>query len=159
MNEKTYYSLRLLGSNAFHSKDDVLKTTNQVLNIGETADCEIRFEQGQYEPERYATIVENEDGKSWRLIQRSEYVKAQIAGSGDFGYVHQLKDGDVISFDGQDMELEFHIHHDSNYGALGVVIEQKTNLKLLYFVIGIVAMIAVAFAFFRSRSIMASFFS
>ena len=53
MNEKTYYSLRLLGSNAFHSKDDVLKTTNQVLNIGETADCEIRYEQGQYEPERY----------------------------------------------------------------------------------------------------------
>lgn len=153
MNEKTYYSLRLLGSNAFHSKDDVLKTTNQVLNIGETADCEIRFEQVQYEPERYATIVENEDGKSWRLIQRSEYVKAQIAGSGDFGYVHQLKDGDVISFDGQDMELEFHIHHDSNYGALGVVIEQKTNLKLLYFVIGIVAMIAVAFAFFRSGDI------
>lgn len=124
MNEKNYYSLRLLGSNAYHAKGDVLKTTNKVLNIGETADCEIRFESGQYEPERYATIVENEDGKSWRLIQRSEHVNAQIAGFGGFGFVHQLKDGDVISFDGQDLELEFHVHNDSNYGKSGVVIEQ-----------------------------------
>lgn len=136
MNEKNYYSLRLLGTNAYHAKGDVLKTTNQVLNIGETADCEIRYESGPYEPERYATIVENEDGESWRLIQRSEHVKAQIAGSGGFGFVHQLKDGDVISFDGQDMELEFHTHHDSNYGNSGVVIELHTNKKNLYWGIG-----------------------
>ena len=139
MNEKNYYSLRLLGSNAFHAKGDVLKTTNKVLNIGETSDCEIRYEADQYEPERYATIVENEDGKSWRLLQRSEHVSAKIAGSGGFGFVHQLKDGDVISFDGQDLELEFHAHFDSNYGKNGLVVELHSNKRLIR---GIVAAIA-----------------
>ena len=144
MNEKNYYSLRLLGSNAFHAKGDVLKTTNKVLNIGETSDCEIRYEANQYEPERYATIVENRDGKSWRLIQRSEYVSAKIAGSGGFGFVHQLKDGDVISFDGQDLELEFHTHFDSNYGKNGIVVEQHSNKRLIRGIIGaIVALFIV----------------
>ncbi len=138
MIEKNYYSLRISGSNAFHAKDDVLKTTNKVLHIGETADCGIRFESGEYEPERYASIVENEDGKSWRLIQRSQHVKAEIAGSGGFGYVHQLKDGDVIAFEGQDMELEFHTHHDGCYGKEGfiiehIVIEQPRSKKPLLF--------------------------
>ena len=136
MNEKNYYSLRLLGSNAFHAKGDVLKTTNKVLNIGETSDCEIRYEADQYEPERYATIVENEDGKSWRLLQRSEHVSAKIAGSGGFGFVHQLKDGDVISFDGQDLELEFHTHFDGNYGKTGLVIEQHTNKRVIRGIVG-----------------------
>ena len=131
MTERNYYSLRFLGTNTFHQKGYVLKTTNKVLHIGETADCEIRFESGQYEPELYASIVENEDGRSWRLIQCSQHVKPLIAGSGGFGFVHQLKDGDVISFEGQDMELEFHIHHDNNYGKAGVIIEQHTNKRLL----------------------------
>lgn len=138
MIEKNYYSLRISEANAFHAKDDVLKTTNKVLHIGETADCGIRFECGGYEPERYASIVENEDGKSWRLIQRSQHVKAKIAGSGDFGYVHQLKDGDVITFEGQDLELEFHTHFDGSYGKEGfviehIIIEQPKSKKLLLF--------------------------
>lgn len=138
MIEKNYYSLRISGSNAFHAKDDVLKTTNKVLHIGETADCGIRFESGEYEPERYASIVENKDGKSWRLIQRSQHIKTKIAGSGDFGYVHQLKDGDVITFEGQDIELEFHTHYDGSYGKEGfiiehIVIEQPKSKNLLLF--------------------------
>ena len=132
MIEKNYYSLRILESNTFHAKDDVLKTTNKVLHIGETTDCGIRYENGEYEPERYASIVENEDGQSWRLIQRSQHVKAQIAGSGGFGFVHQLKDGDVISFEGQSMELEFHTHCDSYYGKEGFVIEQRTSKRTIY---------------------------
>lgn len=144
MNEKNYYSLRLLGSNAFHAKGDVLKTTNKVLNIGETSDCEIRYEADQYEPERYATIVENEDGKSWRLLQRSEHVSAKIAGSGGFGYVHQLKDGDVICFDGQGLELEFHTHFDSNYGKNGLVVEQHSSKNTIRGIIGAIVFLFIA---------------
>ena len=135
MNEKNYFSLRLLGSNSFHAKGDVLKTTNNVLSIGESADCEIRYEAGEYEPELYATIVGNDDGKSWRLIQRSQYINTKIAGSGHFGYVHQLKDGDVISFDGQEMELLFKVHHDNNYGKTGIIIEQRSSKFSIYAVI------------------------
>lgn len=154
MNERRYYSLRFLGSNAYHSKNDVLRTTNKVLNIGETADCEIRFESGQYEPERYATIVENEDGESWRLIQRSEHVRAQIAGMGGFGYVHQLHDGDVITFDGQKVELEFHTHFDSNYGKAGILIEQHTNKWMLYGILAtcVAVLFIMSLVFYNQRS-------
>lgn len=157
MIEKNYYSLRLVGTNAFHEDGDVLKTTNKVLHIGETADCGIKFESGKYEPERYASIVENEDGKSWRLIQRSEHVNAQIAGSGGFGYVHELQDGDVISFDGQNLELEFHTHYDGNYGKEGfviehVAIEKTSNTKPLYWWICGLTLISLLFAGFFLKS-------
>lgn len=150
MNEKNYYSLLFHGSNAFHQQGDLLKTTNKVLHIGETADCGVRFESGEFEPERYASIVENEDGKSWRLIQRSEYVNAQIAGSGGFGYVHQLKDGDVISFEGRDMELEFHTHYDGSYGKEGfviehIVVEQPQSRKTFFF--GFIATVLILLSF------------
>lgn len=157
MKEKTYYSLRFLESNEFHAKGDILKTTNKVLNIGETADCEIRYEAGQYEPEYYATIVENEDGESWRLVQRSQHVHAQLAGSGGFGYVCQLKDGDVIQFDNQPMELEFHVHHDSNYGKTGVVIEQRSDNRLVYAFAAVMTLAIIVFTclmyYFRSDEI------
>lgn len=158
MIEKNYYSLRVLETNAFHAKDDLLKTTNRVLHIGETSDCGIRYEAGEFEPERYASIVENEDGKSWRLIQRSQHVRAKIAGSGGFGLIHQLKDGDVICFEGQDMELEFHTHFDSSYGKEGlviehVVIEQPSKNKLLYFMLSgiLLVLCAMCIAMFYQR--------
>lgn len=145
MIEKNYYSLRFLGTNAYHTKGYILKTTNKVLNIGESPDCEIRYETGQYEPELYASIIANEDERSWRLVQRSPYVKAQIAGFGEIGYVQQLNDGDVICFEDQCMELEFHVHHDSNYGNTGVVIEHHSNKRMLYSFAAIVAAIMILF--------------
>jgi len=146
MEEKNYYSLRFLGSNAFHTKGYVLKTTNKILNIGETADCEIRYEAGQYEPELYASIIANDDGESWRLVQRSPHVSSHIAGSGGFSYVHQLKDGDVIGFGNQTMELEFHVQHDSNYGRTGVVVEQRAGKRMMAGITTAVVLIIAAFA-------------
>lgn len=157
MNEKNYYSLLFHGSNAFHQQGDLLKTTNKVLHLGETADCGVRFDSGEFEPERYASIVENEDGKSWRLIQRSEHVITKIAGSGAFGYVHQLKDGDVITFEGQDMELEFHTHYDSSYGKEGFVIEhviiEQTKSKKDLLPVLIVAMFVLGLLGFALYSL------
>lgn len=155
MNEKYYYSLHFHGSNAFHRQGDLLKTTNKVLHIGETADCGVRFDSGVFEPERYASILENEDGKSWRLIQRSQHVTTRIAGSGGFGFVHQLKDGDVISVDGQDMELEFHTHYDSSYGKEGFVIEhivvEQRSKRSMYYSIGGLVVILLTVVFFGLR--------
>lgn len=152
MEEKCYYSLRLLGSNAYHAKGDVLKTTYPVLHIGETADCAIRYEAGPYEPECYATIVANDDGQSWRLVQRSPYVQAQIAGQGGIGYVHALQDGDVIRFSGQPLELEFHVHHDNHYGKSGVVIEQRTNRTVGFWLLAVcLCLLAVGSWYMLSR--------
>ena len=144
MTEKNYYSLRFLGNNAFHKREYVLKTTARVLHIGETADCEVRYEAGPYTPEVYATIVADADGTGWLLIQRSAHVKAHIAGTGGSAFVQRLSDGDIIQFDGQQMELEFHTHHDCNYAATaGVVMEHHTSKRIIY---GTWAAIALLFA-------------
>ena len=59
---RQYYSIRFIEGNAFHAKDDVLNTSEKVLNIGEYPDCPIRYETSEgYEPEYYATIIKNED--------------------------------------------------------------------------------------------------
>ena len=43
MNSKRmYYSIRFIEGNVFHAKDDVLNTSEKVLNIGEYPDCPIR---------------------------------------------------------------------------------------------------------------------
>lgn len=159
MNERSYYSLKLLSPNAFHAKGDVLKTTNKVINIGETADCIIRYENGRYESELYASIIENEDGQSWRLVQRSPFVKTKIAGMGNIGYVYQLQDGDVISFEGQEMELEFHVHFDSFFGKSGIVVEQRTNKFIYSFIIAmlVIAAGAITTLYFRSKPDVISF--
>ena len=63
-NTGLYYSIRFIEGNSFHSKNDVLNTSDKVLNIGEYADCPIRYKaSGGYEPEYYATIIKNEDGE------------------------------------------------------------------------------------------------
>ena len=138
-----YYSIRFMEGNAFHDKDDVLKTSDKTLNIGEYADCPIRYEASDgYEPEYYATIIKNEDDEGWRIVRRSQYVNVEIAGNGGFGYVHQLKDGDIISFGDGKMSLQFNLHQDGDYSDTGIKIVHQSNHGLLFSIAAIVIIVA-----------------
>ena len=130
--------------NAFHAKDDVLNTSEEVLNIGEYPDCPIRYEASEgYEPEYYATIIKNEDGEGWRIVKRSQFIEVEIAGNGGFGYVHQLKDGDVIGFGDGKMTLQFNLHQEGDYSDAGIKIVHQSNHKLLYGVLAFACVLAV----------------
>lgn len=130
--------------NAFHAKDDVLNTSEEVLNIGEYPDCPIRYEASEgYEPEYYATIIKNEDGEGWRIVKRSQFIEVEIAGNGGFGYVHQLKDGDVIGFGDGKMTLQFNLHQEGDYSEAGIKIVHQSNHKLLYGVLAFACVLAV----------------
>ena len=130
--------------NAFHAKDDVLNTSEEVLNIGEYPDCPIRYESSEgYEPEYYATIIKNEDGEGWRIVKRSQFIDVEIAGNGGFGYVHQLKDGDVIGFGDGKMSLQFNLHQEGDYSDAGIKIVHQSNHKLLYGVLAFACVLAV----------------
>lgn len=138
-----YYSIRFMEGNAFHDKDDVLKTSEKTLNIGEYPDCPIRYEASDgYEPEYYATIIKNEDDEGWRIVRRSQYVDVEIAGNGGFGYVHQLKDGDIISFGDGKMSLQFNLHQDGDYFDTGIKIVHQSNHGLLFSIAAIVIIVA-----------------
>lgn len=142
-NTGLYYSIRFIDGNAFHGKDDVLNTSDKTLNIGEYADCPIRYEVSDgFEPEYYATIIKNEDGEGWRIVKRSQYINVEIAGNGGFGYVHQLKDGDIISFGDGKMSLLFSLHQEGDYNESGIKIVHQSNHRLLYAIAAIVIIVA-----------------
>ena len=142
---KKYISLKLKGSNAYHQNGERLKTTERIVNIGETADCDIRFETDGLVPEYYASIIQNEDGCSWRIVKRSQHIDIALAGKGTIGYAHQLKDGDLIQFGNQPVSLCFHQHDDTHY-------DEETD-KDRYWqgavmaLLGLIAVIAVFFSF------------
>lgn len=145
MNSKRmYYSIRFIEGNVFHAKDDVLNTSEKVLNIGEYPDCPIRYETSEgYEPEYYATIVKNEDSEGWRIVKRSPFIDVDIAGNGGFGYVHQLKDGDIIGFGDGKMALQFNLHQDGDYSDTGIKIVHQSNHRLLYAMVALVCLVTV----------------
>lgn len=129
--------------NVFHAKDDVLNTSEKVMNIGEYPDCPIRYETSDgYEPEYYATIIKNEDSEGWRIVKRSQFIDVEIAGNGGFGYVHQLKDGDIIGFGDGKMALQFNLHQDGDYSDTGIKIVHQSNHRLLYAMVALICVVA-----------------
>lgn len=158
--QKHYFSLRIKGGNAYHSNGERKKLIEPVVNIGETADCDIRFDAGVMVPEYYATIIRNDDGKSWRIVRRSQHVDVQILGKGSIGYVSQLNDGDLIRFEQQadgtrseGMTLCFHGHFDDRYDEEGREDVWKWAVAGL---IGLVAIIALALNVNRQDGIVAA---
>lgn len=138
--QKRYISLRLKGCNAYHQQGEQLRLTERIVNIGETADCDVRYESDGLQPEYYVSIIQNEDGKSWRIVKRSQHVDVSIAGKGNIGYAHQLTDGDVIQFDNQPMTLCFHSHFDDKYDEDG---RDRTWLWAVTGLLGLAAVIIV----------------
>lgn len=137
---KHYISLTFKGGNVWHQDGKQLKLTERIVNIGETADCDIHYESDGIQPEYYASIIRNEDGKSWRIVKRSQHVEIRIAGKGIIGYAHQLSDGDLIQFDRQQMGMCFHTHYDNHYDE-----EDQNNIWrwVLLCMFGLFALIAM----------------
>lgn len=146
--QKHYFSLRLKGGNAYHQPGKRLKLTDRIVNIGETPDCDVRYESDGEQQDYYATIILNEDGKSWRIVKRSQHIDISIAGKGTIGYAHQLSDGDIIQFSDQSMALCFHSHYDDKYD------EDEKKIPWQWVAAGVLAlmvMMAVAVVFGNKR--------
>lgn len=147
MKEKKHYiSIKPKGSNAYHQNGKRLKISERIVNIGEMADCDVRYESNGLQPDYYASIIQNEDGKEWRIVKRSQHVDVSILGKGSIGYACQLADGDLISFDHQPMVLCFHKHFDDQYD------NQKNEDFWQWAIIGLLGLITfIAFALNLNR--------
>lgn len=149
MKKKIHYiSLKVKGGNAYHQDGELLKLTERVINIGETVDCDVRYETDYQQPEYYASIIRNEDGKSWRIVKRSQHIDISITGKGSIGYVYTLCDGDIIQFGDTLTALRFHTHFDDRYDEEG---RQRMWQWVVIGLLGLAAAIAVTTSFIGNR--------
>lgn len=110
MTSGSYFTLTPRGGNAFHREGEALDFSDRIVNIGETPDCNIRYEGTETSEDYYASIIRNNDGESWRIVKRSGFAQILIDGRGNIGYAYQLKDGDILRFENQPMSLTFRTH-------------------------------------------------
>ena len=113
--KKRYFSLKAKGGNAFIPDGKRFKFTQNTVNIGETADCDIRYTNVSTLPDYYASILCDDENDSWYIVARSSDVPIHISGKGNIGFAQTLTDGDVIQFEGQEMTLLFRTHYDDKY--------------------------------------------
>ena len=106
--KKTGRVLTVKGGNAWHRCGENVALTERMVTIGETCDCDVRYDAGEYLPEHYATIIHDEGSDDWRIVKRSQFVDISIDGKGCVDYVATLSDGDVIRIEGHQMALQFH---------------------------------------------------
>jgi len=140
--QKHYISLRFKGGNAYHQSGKRLKLTERIINIGETVDCDVKYETDCEQPEYYASIIRIEDGKSWRIVKRSQHTDVCIEGKGSIGYAHLLADGDIIQIEGQAMSMVFHSHYDDRYDEED---QQNARQWALAGILGVAVVVAALF--------------
>lgn len=136
---KHYFSLKFKGGNDFHKTKTCLNFTERIVNIGETIDCDVRYDSEGFQPEYYASILLNEDGKTWRIVKRSQHAEIFIDGKGSVGYAQQLNDGDILRFGNHRMALGFHTHFDNRY-------DEEGQDKIWRWSLTVVLLMIVAFA-------------
>ena len=124
-----YYSIRFEREDAIHKSGEQLFNADNTIHIGQTETCEVRLPNlSQYEDDVFAVIEKRDNGQGWKLIRISPYREHEVRVNGTpIDYVHFLKDGDRITFEGQRQELLFSIRNDELYTSSGIVVAAKNN--------------------------------
>ena len=132
-----YYTLKYEQTDSLHKKGEMVVIPSGELHIGQQDDCKVLFiNDTVYENELYAIIRPTRNNGEWQLVPTSEHIKTSVNGN-PVNLVHYLNDGDRITFNSEEQELLFKVHHDDKYDATqGVqVIAAPMPKKLLAFII------------------------
>lgn len=124
-----YYSIRYERDDAIHKSGEQLYNSDNTLHIGQTETSEIRLPNlSQFEDADFAIIEKREGDQGWKLIRVSPFREHEVRVNGmPIDYVHFLRDGDRITFEGQKQELLFNIRNDELYTSSGIVVAAKNN--------------------------------
>ena len=132
-----YYTLKYEQTDSLHKKGEVVVIPSGELHIGQQDDCKVLFiNDTVYENELYAIIRPTRNNGEWQLVPTSEHIKTSVNGN-PVNLVHYLNDGDRITFNSEEQELLFKVHHDDKYDATQSVqvIAAPMPKKLLAFII------------------------
>lgn len=124
----TSFTLTPKGENCYHSSGKAIVLTNGSVNIGESADCDIRYPAGDLKPEYFASIIRDDEHQGWVVVRRSQHVGISIEGKGEIGYACPLTSGDIIHFEGQQMALLFQERYSDG--------NQRSSLKVILAIAG-----------------------
>ena len=112
-----YYTLEFGFTDLLHKAGDKVVASNQVVRIGQQAECEVTLPNlSPYEDELLAIIRPCQYAGGWQLVPVSVYLPVYVNGAA-VSLVHYLKEGDRILFEGIEQELLFRIHKDEQYAT------------------------------------------
>lgn len=115
--DTTYYSLRYGMTDSLHKKGETVVIPSGEVRIGQQEDCKIQLANDtEFEDELYAIIRPSRNAGEWQLIPASEHVRTFVNGNAVL-LVHYLSDGDRISFEQEEQEFLFNVHHDGKVAA------------------------------------------
>lgn len=145
---KTYFTLRYCHTDNQHKAGERIAASTNEVRIGQQEDCDIKLANNTaFADETFAIVRPRKDSNGWNIIASSEYIKTIVNGT-EVKMIHQLNDGDHITFSESSQELLFNIHTDDGYNpSLGTVhIAAPVSIKLmaavatlLFVLIGVVA--------------------
>ena len=142
--QEAYFTLRAVHTTGNGTRGRQLMAGADIIHIGQTADCEWHLDNTTpYVDEVYAVIRPSQLNGEWVLVPTSEHVGVSVNGS-NVSLIHYMHDGDIISFDGERLELRFNVHHDGRYNSdIGIVyipVKLSTSTKLS---LGIIAAVVI----------------
>ena len=119
---RRYYTLRFEHASPPYRSGMCLSNADNLLHIGQSEGCDVRLSNtSQYEDVEWAVIEKVVDEDIWKLIRTSPYREHEVRVNGSpIQYVHFLKDGDRISFEGLRLELIFETKSDGKYLSSGI---------------------------------------
>lgn len=144
-----YYRLIYTISPDKNRVGDYVQNGSKPLNIGQGVMCSVLLpESEKYEPQVYATILQQAEEEGWYLVRRTDCYQILINGK-EIPVAQVLQHGDILSFNDGDShtELKFEIFDDGEYDASsGVVYKKHKNNKLYYVVTMFIALCAFGIA-------------
>ena len=146
-----YYRLTYIASSDKERLGDFVQNGNKPLNIGQGVSCNVQLPESDiYEPQIYATVLQDEDSNEWYVVKRTDCHHVFVNGV-ELAVAQILQSGDRLSFnDGSTLaELKFEIFNDGEYDASsGIVYKKYKNNKHYYIATVVLAFAALGMAIY-----------
>lgn len=139
-----YYRLTYIASSDKERVGDSYCNGSKPLNIGQGVSCNVQLpESNTYEPQTYATVLQNEDDDGWYVVRRIDYHEVLVNGV-EVPIAQMLQSGDILSFSDGTVrtELLFEAFDDGEYDASSGIVYKKHKSNKQYYIAAVVLALA-----------------
>ena len=149
-----YYRLTYITSSAKERRGDSFLNGAKPLTIGQGEACHVQLpESDAYEPQTFATILPDEEGRGWLLVRRTDTCRISANGA-DVQIAHRLHHGDLLAFAAGEVKaaLRFELFDDGEYDAkVGIIYKKRPESRhavTAAILCALLALVVAAYALF-----------